>query len=204
MHVACLDMEGVLVPEIWINVAEATGIDELRLTTRDISDYDELMGHRLRVMAERGLRLSTIKEVIADMGPMPGAVDFLDWLRGRWQLVILSDTFYDFADPLMAQMGRPTLFCHDLVVEDDRIVGYRLRLDDQKREAVRAFRRLNFTTLAAGDSYNDTRMLLEADYGALFRPPANVVAELPQLPVAADYDALARLFEQAGARLEDR
>lgn len=204
MHVACLDMEGVLVPEIWISVAEATGIDDLRLTTRDISDYDELMRHRLAVMAEHDLTLSAIKEVIADMGPMPDAVEFLDWLRERWQVVILSDTFYDFADPLMAQMGRPTIFCHNLVIDADRIVGYRLRMADQKREAVRAFRGLNFTTLAAGDSYNDTRMLLEADYGALFRPPQNVIREFPDLPVATDYDALARLFEQAAEFIEAR
>ncbi|RLP11657.1 bifunctional phosphoserine phosphatase/homoserine phosphotransferase ThrH [Propionibacterium australiense] len=204
MHVVCLDMEGVLVPEIWINVAEATGIDELRLTTRDISDYDELMGHRLKVMAEHDLRLGTIKEVIADMGPMPGAVDFLDWLRERWQVVILSDTFYDFAEPLMAQMGRPTIFCHNLIIDDDRVAGYRLRMADQKREAVRAFRGLNFTTMAAGDSYNDTRMLLEADYGALFCPPPNVISEFPDLPIATDYDALARLFEQAAERIEAR
>ncbi|WP_316667623.1 bifunctional phosphoserine phosphatase/homoserine phosphotransferase ThrH [uncultured Propionibacterium sp.] len=204
MHVACLDMEGVLVPEIWVTVAEATGIDELRLTTRDISDYDELMGHRLAVMAERGLRLSTIKEIIGDMGPMPGAVDFLDWLRERWQVLVLSDTFYEFADPLVAQMGRPTVFCHDLVVEDDQVVGYALRIADQKRRAVRALHGLNFTTLAAGDSYNDTRMLLESDFGALFCPPRNVVDEFPDLPVAADYDALAGLFEQAAARLDVR
>lgn len=202
MHIACLDMEGVLVPEIWINVAEATGIDELRLTTRDISDYDELMRHRLAVMAEHGLTVSTIKEVIAHMGPMPGAVDFLDRLREHWQVVILSDTFYDFAEPLMAQMGRPTIFCHNLVVKDDRVVDYRLRMKDQKREAVRAFQGLNFTTLAAGDSYNDTRMLLEADFGALFCPPARVVEEFPGLPVAEDYETLLGLFEEAAARLD--
>ena len=202
MHIACLDLEGVLVPEVWINVAERTGIDELKLTTRDISDYNELMDHRLAVMAKHGLTLSAIKKVIADMGPLPGAKEFLDWLRARWQVVILSDTFYDFADPLMDQLGRPTLFCHSLVVRDDMVVGYQLRQPNGKYEAVRAFQSLNFTTLSTGDSYNDTAMLNQADYGALFNPPANVIAEFPHLPVAHDYEDLKEQFLAASEQLE--
>ena len=156
MQLACLDLEGVLVPEIWIRVAESTGIEALRLTTRDIADYDELMGHRLSVLKEHGVTLSAIQSVIAQMGPMTGAADFLDRLRRHFQVVILSDTFYEFAMPLMAQLGYPTLLCHRLRVRDDRVVGYTLRQPDSKRAAVRAFHGLNFQVVAAGDSYNDT------------------------------------------------
>lgn len=202
MHIACLDLEGVLVPEIWISVAERTGIEELRLTTRDISDYDELMKHRLEVMAQHGLTLSTIKSVIAQLHPLPGAADFLHWLRDRWQVVILSDTFYDFADPLMVQLDRPTIFCHNLVVKEDKVVGYSLRQPDAKRAAVKAFRGLNFTTLATGDSYNDIAMLRAADFGAFFCPPDNVLQEFPDVPVTRDYAGLKELFGQAAARLE--
>ncbi len=196
--VITLDLEGVLVPEIWINVAERTGIEELRLTTRDISDYDVLMRHRLKVMAEHDLKLSDIQETIAGMGPMPGAQEFLNWIRERAQLIILSDTFAEFAKPLMRQLGWPTLFCHNLEVSDDRVVGYQLRLPDQKRRTVQALHELNFEVLAAGDSYNDVNMLLEADAGVLFQPPANVVDEFPQLPVAADYQQLKAHFESTG------
>ncbi len=202
MHIACLDLEGVLVPEVWINVAQRTGIEELKLTTRDISDYNELMDHRLAVMAKHGLKLSTIKQVIAEMGPLPGADEFITWLRQRWQVVILSDTFYDFADPLMDQLGRPTLFCHSLVVQDDMVVGYELRQPNGKYEATKAFQSLNFTTLATGDSYNDTAMLNQADFGALFNPPANVIAEFPHLPVAHDYAELKEQFSAAAERLD--
>ncbi len=201
MHIACLDLEGVLVPEIWINVAERTGIEQLRLTTRDISDYDELMGHRLGVMDAHGVKLSLIQSVISEMGPLPGAVEFLDWLRQRYQVVILSDTFYQFGMPLMAQLGFPTLLCHNLVVEDDKVVGYRLRQNDQKTKAVAAFQSLNTVVIAAGDSYNDTGMLTQADAGILFSPPDNVIAEFPQFPVTRDYTELAAEFEAASARL---
>lgn len=197
MDLACLDLEGVLVPEIWIRVAEATGIPELRLTTRDIADYDQLMRHRLDLLAEHGVTLSQIQDVIAQMGPMPGACDFLDWLRQRFQVLILSDTFYEFGMPLMAQLGYPTLLCHRLEVSDDRIVGYRLRQQDSKREAVRALRALNFRVVATGDSYNDTAMLAEADAGILFRPPANVVEEFGQFPVVTDYAELREAFSSA-------
>ena len=197
MDLACLDLEGVLVPEIWIGVAQATGIDDLRLTTRDISDYDQLMQHRLRVMAEHGVTLSQIQAVIAEMGPLPGAADFLDWLRGRFQVVILSDTFYEFGMPLMAQLGFPTLLCHRLTIAEDRVVGYQLRQPDAKRASVQAFHQLNYRVVATGDSYNDTAMLSEADAGILFCPPANVIAEFPQFPVVPDDAALSQAFQDA-------
>ncbi|MEA5117479.1 MAG: bifunctional phosphoserine phosphatase/homoserine phosphotransferase ThrH [Propionicimonas sp.] len=203
MYLAALDLEGVLVPEIWINVAERTGIDELRLTTRDLADYDALMRHRLSILDEHGIRLSLIQQVIAEMGPLPGALEFLDGLRRRAQVVILSDTYYEFGMPLMAQLGFPTLFCHQLEVADDRIVGYHLRQPDSKRAAVRAFHDLNYTVVAAGDSYNDTAMLAEADRGILIHPPANVVAEFPQFPVAANLDELAELFADAFTSLAE-
>ncbi len=197
MNLACLDLEGVLVPEIWIRVAETTGIEGLRLTTRDIADYDELMRHRLGLLDAHGIGLSRIRAVIAEMGPMPGAADFLQWLRTRFQVVILSDTFYEFAMPLMAQLGYPTLLCHRLQVNEDRVSGYALRQPDSKRAAVRAFHHLNYRVVATGDSYNDTAMLAEADAGILFRPPANVVAEFPQFAVVTDYDGLREAFASA-------
>lgn len=197
MKLACLDLEGVLVPEIWINVAERTGIKDLRLTTRDIPDYDELMRHRLSVLDQHDLKLSDIQAVINDMGPLEGASDFLDWLRERFQIIILSDTFYEFGMPLMAQLGYPSLFCHKLAIRDDHIIDYRLRQKDQKREAVKAFHGLNYKVVAAGDSYNDTSMLGEADVGILFCPPQNVIDEFPQFPVTNDYDELRNAFTAA-------
>ena len=202
MNLVCLDLEGVLVPEIWISVAERSGIDALRLTTRDVADYDELMAHRLGVLEQHGLKLADIQAVIAGMGPLPGAADFLAGLRQRAQVVILSDTFYEFAMPLMAQLGYPTLFCHRLQVgADDRIVGYTLRQPDSKRAAVKAFHGLNYRVVAAGDSYNDTAMLAEADAGILIRPPASVVAEFPQFPVTRPLPELADAIEDALARM---
>ncbi len=199
MKLACLDLEGVLVPEIWINVAESTGIEALRRTTRDEPDYDVLMRSRLEILAEHGLRLSDIQEVIGRMRPLEGAAEFLDWLRERFQVVILSDTFYEFADPLMAQIGRPTLFCHRIETDDSgRVVAYHIRLEDQKRKAVEAFRQLNFQVIAAGDSYNDTSMLTEADAGILFRPPDNVIEDFPQFPVARSFEELRAEFAKAG------
>ena len=202
MKLACLDLEGVLVPEIWINVAERTGIDDLRLTTRDIPDYDELMTHRLKMLDKHDLKLSVIQSVINDMGPLPGARKFLDWLRERYQLVILSDTFYEFGMPLMQHLGSPTLFCHKLEIKDDRIANYRLRQPDQKREAVKAFHKLNFKVIAAGDSYNDTSMLSEADAGILFSPPQNVIDEFPQFPVTNNYDELRQAFIDADKQID--
>ena len=186
-----LDVEGVLVPEIWIAVAECTGIDELRRTTRDEPDYDVLMRYRLDLLDRHGLTLSKIQQVIAGLAPLPGAKAFLDELRARTQVVLLSDTFAEFAGPLMAQLGWPTILCHNLVVADDRIVGYRLRLPNQKRRAVEAFRSLGYRVLASGDSYNDVSMLLAADQGFLFRSPERVRTEFPQLPAFETYDELA-------------
>jgi phosphoserine/homoserine phosphotransferase len=195
VQIACLDLEGVLVPEIWINVAERTGIPELRRTTRDEPDYDVLMKQRLAILARARLGLADIQRVIAGMQPLSGAAEFLDWLRERYPVVILSDTFVEFAAPLMRQLGHPTLLCHSLEVDDrGRVVGYRIRLPDQKRRAVQAFQALNLRVVAAGDSYNDTAMLAAADAGILFRPPDNVVAEFPQFPVTRDYDELRRAF----------
>ena len=203
MIFACLDLEGVLVPEIWINVAERTGIDALRITTRDEPDYDVLMRRRLEILAEHGLRLPDIQEVIGGLSPLDGAPAFVDWLRDHFQLLILSDTFYEFAAPLMRQLGQPTLLCHRLEIADDGSVrDYHIRLPDQKRRAVQALQELEFRVVAAGDSYNDTSMLAEADAGILFRPPENVIREFPQFPVTRDYDELRREFEAAAARCE--
>ena len=188
--IVALDLEGVLVPEIWIAVAERTGIDALRRTTRDEPDYDALMRQRLDLLARHDLTMSLVSDVIAGLAPLPGAVEFLDELRRRTQVVILSDTFEQFAAPLMTQLGRPTILCHRLVVDDDRITGYRLRMVDQKRHAVLALRELNYRIVAAGDSYNDTTMLLAADAGFLFHAPVHVRAEFPQLPALDDYGEL--------------
>ncbi len=187
--IACLDLEGVLVPEIWIAFAKKTGIEKLSLTTRDIPDYDELMKGRLKILDEHNLKLKDIQEVIGGISPLPGAKEFLFWMKSEFQVVILSDTFYEFAGPLMAQLDYPTLFCHSLVVDGDgRIANYQLRQNDGKTEAVRAFKGLNFKVIAAGDSYNDTGMLQEADGGILYCPPDNVIEEFPQFPVTRNYD----------------
>ncbi len=189
-HLVTLDLEGVLVPEIWIAVAERTGIDGLRRTTRDEPDYDVLMRGRLDLLAENDLTMSSITDVIAGLRPLEGAVAFLDALRRRTQVVLLSDTFEQFAAPLITQLAMPTILCHRLVVDGNRIVDYRLRMPDQKRHAVRAFRSLGYRVVAAGDSYNDTSMLAEADAGFLFHAPANVRAEFPQFEALDSYDAL--------------
>lgn len=203
MQIACLDLEGVLVPEIWINVAECTGIDELRATTRDIPDYDVLMRQRLKILDENKLKLADIQEVIAGLGPLKGARAFLDELRHRFQVIILSDTFYDFAAPLMKQLGYPTLFCHRLdITGEGHVADYCLRQPDQKRKSVQALHGLNFKVIAAGDSYNDTTMLSEADAGILFCPPQNVIDEFPQFPVAANYSELMAEFKKASAEIQ--
>jgi phosphoserine/homoserine phosphotransferase len=200
--ICCLDLEGVLIPEVWIRFAEATGIDELKLTTRDIPDYDELMTRRLGILRERGLGLKDIQAVISEMAPMDGAAKFLDQLRSRWQVVILSDTFYQFAAPFMKQLGWPTLFCHDLEMDEQgMVVAYHLRQEDPKRKAVEGLRALNFQTIATGDSYNDTTMLAEADAGILFRPPENVIREFPQFPVTRSYAELYSAFEHAAEEI---
>jgi len=185
------DLEGVFTPEIWINVAERTGLPELRITTRDEPDYDKLMRYRIAILERHGITLAAIQEVIGGMGLLPGARAFLDWARSQAPVIILSDTFYEFAAPLMAQLGQPTLFCNTLEVDDRGMIsGYRLRIRDGKHAATQALKALNFRTLAAGDSYNDTTMLAAADHGILFRPPANVIAEFPQFPVTLEYAEL--------------
>jgi phosphoserine/homoserine phosphotransferase len=198
LQIVCLDLEGVLIPEIWIEFSQRTGIPELARTTRDEPDYDKLMRGRIDILDEHGLGLPDIQRVIAGMRPLEGARGFLDWLRSDRQVVILSDTYYQFAAPLMRALGYPTLFCHELVVEPGgRVSDYRLRMPDQKRASVRAFKELNFHTIAAGDSYNDTTMLSEADAGILFCPPANVAAEFPQFRVTRNYDELRQAIVEA-------
>jgi phosphoserine/homoserine phosphotransferase len=200
LEIICLDLEGVLVPEIWINVAERTGIDELRMTTRDEPDYDRLMKRRLDILHEHRLGLPDIQAVIEGLDPLEGAAEFLRNLRERFQVIILSDTFYQFARPLMRKLDWPTLFCHQLEVEaDGRIVATRLRQADQKRCVVAALRSLAFRVIAAGDSYNDTSMLSEAHAGILFRPPENVVREFPQFPVTESYAELFAAIERCAA-----
>ncbi len=195
--IVTLDLEGVLAPEIWIAVAEKTGIEKLKLTTRDIPDYDELMQGRLEVLAAHGLRLSAIQEVIGTLAPLEGAQAFLDALRGFAQVVILSDTFEEFARPLMRQLGWPTILCHRLEVENDRIVRYRLRQANQKQKAVAAFRSLNYRVAAAGDSFNDIEMLGAADAGFLFRAPEGIRAQFPQFLAFDDYWALLERIRSA-------
>ncbi|MBE2257482.1 MAG: bifunctional phosphoserine phosphatase/homoserine phosphotransferase ThrH [Candidatus Accumulibacter sp.] len=200
MQIVCLDLEGVLVPEIWIEFAARTGIPELRRTTRDEPNYDKLMSYRLAILAENQLGLPDIQRVIAEMGPLDGARAFVDGLREDYQLIILSDTFYEFAQPLMRQLGWPTLFCHSLEADaDGKVVHYRLRMPDQKREAVRRLKELRFTVVAAGDSYNDTAMLGEAHAGILFRPPRKVIDEFPQYPVTQSYGDLRAEIDKAFA-----
>jgi phosphoserine/homoserine phosphotransferase len=197
MNIVCSDLEGVFVPEIWINVAEKTGIEELRLTTRDISDYDVLMKKRLAILDENNLKIDDIKAVIATMNPLDGAVKFLNWLRSRTQIIVVSDTFDQFARPLMEKMGWPTLFCHTLSIAPDGFISdYILRQRDAKREAVISLKRLNYTTIALGDSYNDITMLKEADNGILFNPPDNVKNEYPEFPVTFSYEELRSIIEK--------
>jgi len=195
MYIVCCDLEGVFVPEIWINVSEKTGIPELRLTTRDISDYDVLMKKRLGILERENLKISDIQNVIATLDPLEGAVQFLEWLRSTVQVIIVSDTFVQFAGPLMKKLGWPTLFCNSLVIgSDGRVKDYTLRQKDGKRRAVIALKSLNYKVMAVGDSYNDISMLKEADRGILFSPPENVLREFPELPVTHNYDELKRLI----------
>jgi len=205
MQVVCLDLEGVLIPEIWIAFAERTGITEFRRTTREEPDYDKLMTYRLGLLRQHGLKLADIQDVIGGMAPMAGAKDFLDELRTRFQVIILSDTFYEFADPMMRQLGRPTLFCHKLEVDADGFVAaYKLRQANQKAHAVNALKGLNFQVIAAGDSYNDTGMLLAADAGFFIHPPESIVAQFPQFPVNRSYAELKASIDGASARLLQR
>jgi len=195
--IVALDMEGVLTPEIWIAVSEKTGIAELRRTTRDEPDYDKLMNHRINILDQRGLKLSDIQGVIGRLHPLDGALDFLRELRAVAQVIILSDTFEEFARPLLRQLEWPTLLCHKLEVVNDRIVNYRLRISDQKKKAVAALKSLNYNVVAAGDSYNDTAMLLEANTGFLFRAPENVKKEFPRFKAIETYKDLYQLIKEA-------
>ncbi len=202
MELACLDLEGVLIPEIWIAFAEETGIEALKATTRDIPDYDVLMQQRLRILDEHGLGLNEIQAVIARLKPLDGALEFVDWLRERFQVIILSDTFYEFSQPLMRQLGFPTLLCHQLEVDEKsgRVTDYKLRQANPKRQAVLSLKSLYYRIIAAGDSYNDTTMLAEADEGILFMAPDNVVTEFPQFPAVYGYDNLKQAFIDASNR----
>lgn len=198
MHIVCLDLEGVLIPEIWIAFAEKTGIEALKRTTRDEPCYDTLMRYRLDILDKEGFKLKDIEDVIGTLEPLPGAVDFVNWVSAQTRLVILSDTFSQFAGPLMAKLGHPTLFCHELeIAADGRIADYRLRLPDHKRKAVEAFKGLNFETFAAGDSYNDLSMIETADHKALFCPPERLIKERPDLKVALDHNELRACIETA-------
>ncbi len=197
MHIVCADLEGIFTPEIWINVAEKTGIKGLRLTTRDISDYDVLMKKRIGILHENGLKLKDITDVIASMNPIKGAVEFLEWLKSCIQVIIVSDTFVQFADPLMAKLGRPTLFCNSLLIgPDGSIAGYNLRQNDGKRKAALSLKSLNYDVIAVGDSYNDITMLQEADKGILFNPPENVKNEYPEFQVSCSYEELKNLIQE--------
>ena len=195
MYIVCSDLEGVFVPEVWINVAEKTGIPELRRTTRDEPDYDKLMRQRMQILDQHGLKLNDIQAVIAQIKPLPGAVEFINWLKERSQLIVVSDTFIQFADPLMKQLGRPTLFCHTLVMDDtNRIIDFKLRQPDPKRKTVEALQSLKYQVIGMGDSYNDISMLKAADVGLLFRPPQKVIDDYPELRVRFDYDELKEIL----------
>jgi phosphoserine/homoserine phosphotransferase len=201
VEIACLDLEGVLIPEIWIAFAEKTGIEELKRTTRDEPNYDILMNYRLDLLRQHGLGLNEIQEVIATLKPLDGALDFVNWLRERFQVVILSDTFYDFASPFMKQLGYPTLLCHKLEADENgTLVNYHLRQANPKRQAIVGFKSMYYRTIAAGDSYNDTTMLAEADAGILFHAPDNVIAEFPQFPAVHTFEDLKQEFLRASIR----
>ncbi len=198
MIITCLDLEGVLFPEVWINVAEKTGINELRLTTRDISDYDELMQKRLQIIAANNLTLKTIQDTIDTMQPFPGALDFINWLREIGQVIILSDTFQEFAKPIMKKLNMPTIFCHSLGVDENNIItSYHLRINDAKKKAVESLKALNYKIIAAGDSFNDISMLKAADRGIFYCPPKEIAAKFPDIPVSDNYEKLKALIKES-------
>jgi phosphoserine/homoserine phosphotransferase len=201
--IACLDLEGVLLPEIWIKFAEKSGIDELKITTRDIPDYSKLMRARLQILQSHKLKINDIQEVIKTLTPLEGAKEFLLWLKSEFQVIILSDTFYEFSGPLMKQLDYPTLFCHQLVIDNKgSIIDFHLRQEDQKTKAVKALQGLNFKVISAGDSYNDTGMLKQADSGILFCPPESVIKEFPQYPIAKNYIEFKALLMSAREKLQ--
>jgi phosphoserine/homoserine phosphotransferase len=196
MNFLCSDLEGVFIPEVWINVAEKTGFPELRKTTREEPDYGKLMRFRISFLREKGLKLKDVQEVIAMINPMDGALDMLEWIKERVPMVIVSDTFIQFADPLIAQLNRPTLFCNELVIDGEGYISdFLMRQHDQKRKVAQALQNLNYTVIGMGDSYNDTSMLSQAEYGILFRPPENVTRDFPQFPVAQDYSSLKEIIQ---------
>ena len=195
MHCVCSDLEGVWVPEVWINVAKKTGIDALKLTTRDIKDYDELMQYRLKILDEHNLKLKDIQDVIATIKPLDGALEMINWIKKVSRLIVVSDTFVEFADPLIRQLNYPTLFCHSLELdENNRITGYKLRQKDPKRQVIKALKSLNYTVIAFGDSYNDVSMLEEADKAFLYKPPQNVIDDYPDFPVGTNYQEMKELL----------
>jgi len=197
MYIVCSDLEGVFVPEIWVNVSRHTGIDELKLTTRDISDYNVLMKRRLELLRKYGLTLRDVQNVISLLKPLPGALEFVDWLRTKTQFIVVSDTFSEFADPLLRQLGRPTLFCHHLTTDaEGNITDYNLRQTEGKKHVVEAMQSLNYKVIAIGDSYNDISMLRKADLGILYNPPQNVADEHPDLKVVKTYASLKRIISQ--------
>ena len=199
MYILCSDLEGVFVPEVWINVADKTGIAELRRTTRDEPDYNVLMRSRMKILDQHGLKLHDIQNVISQIRPLPGAIEFIDWVREHTQLIVVSDTFIQFAEPLMKQLGRPTLFCHTLVMDEtNRIIDYTLRQPDPKRKTVEALQGLKYQVIAMGDSYNDISMLKQADVGILFRPPQNVITDYPEFQVVTEYEELKKIFTTFG------
>jgi phosphoserine/homoserine phosphotransferase len=196
MNFLCSDLEGIFIPEVWINVAEKTGIPELRRTTRDEPDYGKLMRFRMALLREKGLKMKDIQNVIATIRPLDGAIALLDWIKQQVPMVVVSDTFIQFADPLIAQLNRPTLFCNELIIDGEGFISdFLLRQHDQKRKVVQALQNLNYTVIAMGDSYNDTSMLAQAEYGILFRPPENVIKDFPQFPVARDYESLKEIIQ---------
>lgn len=197
MYILCADFEGVFVPEVWINLAQKTGIEELKVTTREISDYNVLMKKRLAILEKHNLKLKDITDVVATIKPLDGAKEFLDWARATTQIVIVSDTFEEFAQPLLRQLNWPTILCHSLTVDsNDRIIDYNLRQQDPKRKVIKAFKSINYKVIAFGDSYNDTTMLNEADKGILYCPPQNVIDDFPHLPVTRNYDELKTLLKK--------
>jgi len=197
MYIVCPDLEGILVPEIWINVAEKAGIEELRLTTRDVPDYDQLMRGRLQILKRVNLKIRDIQEIIQSMEPLDGALEFLEWIRERFQIILVSDTFVEFADPLLEKLNRPTLFCNSLIIDaDGTIADYQLRQRDGKRHVVEALRGLGFEVIGIGDSYNDSTMLEAANHGILFRPPQNIKSEFPHFPVIETYEELKLVLER--------
>ena len=197
MYIVCFDLEGVFTPEVWIAVSKATGIDELKLTTRDISDYDVLMKNRIAILKKNNITLKDIQEIISKMDVLPGAKEFLDYIRSVAQIVIVTDSFIDFVMPFMKKLGFPLCFCHNLEVNEEGIItGYKIRISEMKKKTVLALKKLNYEVIAAGDSYNDVAMLVEAKHGILFRPPKKVVDQFPELPVVNEYDELKDLISK--------